>query len=84
MKNKKEKKDESLFCVMTKIVVGITALGGLLILKEIIDTYTINGESVARICKMSKESISDRIKLAVKEERYSDAAELKGILDGKK
>lgn len=46
--------------------------------------YRINGESIICIEKLCELDITERIKLAVKEERYLDAANLKKLLDSKK
>lgn len=43
--------------------------------------YRINGEDITEIEKLHELDISERIKLAVKEERYEDAMNLKKILD---
>lgn len=44
--------------------------------------YKINGENITDIEKLHKLDISERLKLAVKEERFEDAMNLKKILDG--
>lgn len=46
--------------------------------------YKINGEDISEIEKLQELDISDKIKLAVSEERYEDAANLKKILEQKK
>ena len=46
--------------------------------------YKINGEDITEIEKLHELDISERIKLAVKEERYEDAMNLKKILDDMK
>lgn len=46
--------------------------------------YKINGENITDIEKLHELDISERIKLAVKEERYEDAMNLKKILDNMK
>lgn len=43
--------------------------------------YKINGESITDIEKLHELDLSERIKLAAKEERYEDAMNLKKILD---
>lgn len=43
--------------------------------------YKINGENINDIEKLCRFDISERIKLAIKEERYEDAAKLKKHLD---
>jgi hypothetical protein len=43
--------------------------------------YKINGEEISHIEKLHALDITERIKLAVKEERYEDAANLKKLLD---
>lgn len=43
--------------------------------------YKINGEDIMEIEKLNQFDISERIALAVKEERYEDAMNLKKILD---
>lgn len=50
----------------------------------IIVDYKLNGENISDIEKLHALDISDRIKLAVAEERYEDAANLKKILEQKK
>ena len=45
--------------------------------------YKINGEEITNIEKLQALDISDRIKLAIREERYEDAAKFKKILDAK-
>lgn len=45
--------------------------------------YKINGENISDIEKLHKLDISERIKLAVKEERYEDAANLQKLLKSK-
>lgn len=50
----------------------------------IIVDYKLNGENISDIEKLHELDISDRIKLAVAEERYEDAANLKKILEQKK
>jgi hypothetical protein len=45
--------------------------------------YTINGENISDIQNLEVMDISERIKLAVAEERYEDAARLKRLLDSK-
>lgn len=50
----------------------------------IIVDYKLNGENISDIEKLHELDISDRIKLAVSEERYEDAANLKKILEQKK
>lgn len=46
--------------------------------------YKINGENITDIEKLHELDLSERIKLAVKEERYEDAMNLKKILDNMK
>lgn len=46
--------------------------------------FKINGEDISHIEKLHGLDITERIKLAVKEERYEDAAKLKKLLNGKK
>lgn len=46
--------------------------------------YKINGEDITDIEKLHELDLSERIKLAVKEDRYEDAMNLKKILDGMK
>ena len=46
--------------------------------------YKLNGENISDIEKLHELDISDRIKLAVEQERYEDAANLKKILEQKK
>jgi len=46
--------------------------------------YKINGEDVSNLEKLHELSITEKIQLAVKEERYLDAANLKKLLDEKK
>jgi hypothetical protein len=43
--------------------------------------YKINGENINNIKKMTCMDISERLNLAVAEERYEDAARLKRLLD---
>jgi hypothetical protein len=43
--------------------------------------YKINGEDITKLEKLHELDITERIKLAVDEERYEDAANLKKILD---
>lgn len=43
--------------------------------------YKINGESIMDIEKLAAIDITERIKLAIAEERYEDAANLKKLLD---
>ena len=50
----------------------------------IIVDYKLNGENISDIEKLHELDISDRIKLAVSEERYEDAANLKKILEQNK
>jgi len=50
----------------------------------IIVDYKLNGENISDIENLHELDISDRIKLAVAEERYEDAANLKNILEQKK
>lgn len=50
----------------------------------IVVDYKLNGENISDIEKLHELDISDRIKLAVSEERYEDAANLKKILEQKK
>lgn len=50
----------------------------------IVVDYKLNGENISDIEKLHELDISDRIKLAVEEERYEDAANLKKILEQKK
>lgn len=50
----------------------------------IVVDYKLNGENIRDIEKLHELDISDRIKLAVAEERYEDAANLKKILEQKK
>lgn len=45
--------------------------------------YKINGEDITAIEKLECMEISERIKLAVQEERYEDVANLKKILQEK-
>jgi len=45
--------------------------------------YKINGEDISDLEKLHELSITERIQLAVKEERYLDAANLKKLLDEK-
>lgn len=44
--------------------------------------YKINGENITDIEKLHELDITERLKLAVKEERFEDAMNLKKILDG--
>jgi len=46
--------------------------------------FKINGESIDDIEKLQAFDIKQRIKLAVKEERYEDASALKKLLESKK
>ena len=46
--------------------------------------FNINGENITDIEALTGLDITERLKLAVKEERYEDAAKLKKILDNKK
>jgi hypothetical protein len=46
--------------------------------------FKINGEDISDIEKLHELDITERIKLAVKEERYEDAAMLKKLLMNKK
>ena len=50
----------------------------------IVVDYKLNGENISDIEKLHELDISERIKLAVAEERYEDAANLKKILEQKK
>ncbi len=43
--------------------------------------FKINGEPLESIKQLAALDIKERIKLAVNEERYEDAAKLKGLLD---
>jgi hypothetical protein len=43
--------------------------------------FKINGENISDIEKLHGLDITERIKLAVKEERYEDAAKLKKLLN---
>lgn len=70
----------------------IIALGGIalgVVSKILLDSSGydlhnyINGESLFDLKNMSRQDITERLKLAVKEERYSDAAEFKKILESK-
>ena len=45
--------------------------------------FKINGENINDIEKLHKFDITERIKLAVKEERYEDACNLKKLLENK-
>lgn len=45
--------------------------------------FKINGEEISTIEKLNKLDITAKIELAVKEERYLDAAKLKKLLDSK-
>lgn len=45
--------------------------------------YKINGENIDDIEKLHGLDISARLELAIKEERYEDAAQLKKLLDKK-
>lgn len=45
--------------------------------------YKINGENITDIEKLHEMDISERIKLAVKEERYEDASKLHKLLKSK-
>lgn len=45
--------------------------------------FKINGEDISTLKKLEGMDISERIKLAVKEERYEDAAKLKKLLEHK-
>lgn len=45
--------------------------------------FRINGEDISNIEKLSKLDITQRLKLAVKEERYEDAAQFKKLLENK-
>lgn len=51
--------------------------------KGFICDYKINGERIEDIEKLCQMDISDRIALAVTEERYEDAARLKKLLTQK-
>jgi hypothetical protein len=46
--------------------------------------YKINGESLENILKLPLASIDEKIKLAILEERYEDAAALKKLKDSTK
>jgi hypothetical protein len=46
--------------------------------------YKINGEDITEIQKLDSPDIAERIQLAVKEERYEDAAKLKQLLENNK
>jgi hypothetical protein len=46
--------------------------------------YKINGEPIAQIIGLNEPDIAERLKLAVFEERFEDAAKLKKLLDQKK
>lgn len=46
--------------------------------------YKINGELITDIEKLHGLDISEKLKLAIKEERYEDAAMLKRLLNKKK
>lgn len=46
--------------------------------------YKINGELITDIEKLHGLDISEKLKLAIKEERYEDAAMLKKLLNKKK
>lgn len=45
--------------------------------------FKINGEDVSDLEKLHKLDITERIKLAVQEERYEDAANLKKLIENK-
>jgi hypothetical protein len=45
--------------------------------------YRINGERIEDIHRLDAPSLKERIQLAVKDERYEDAARLKKLLDSK-
>lgn len=45
--------------------------------------FKINGEDISQLEKLHKMDISERIRLAIQEERYEDAAKLKKLLDSK-
>ena len=46
--------------------------------------FKINGEDIGDIEKMHSLDISERLELAVKEQRFEDAAKLKKLLDSNK
>lgn len=61
------------------------ALLGKALLKEggcVVD-FKINGEDISDIEKLHKLDITEKIELAIREERYEDAGKLKKLLDKK-
>lgn len=64
------------------LIVGIFAKA-LLKMGDCEVDFKINGEEISAIEKLQGLDITERIQLAVKEERYEDAANLKKILDRK-
>jgi len=67
------------------IGLAFSLIGQALLKSQGIETnFKINGEDIEDIEKLMAMDISDRIALAVKEERYEDAFKLKQLLDKKK
>jgi hypothetical protein len=62
-----------------------TGLASKAMLQEtgLIVDYKINGEDISEIEKLHELDISERLQLAVTEERYDDAANLKKIIEAK-
>ena len=86
MKNKneiKKKKDYSLIADIIELTLVFTAVGAILVLGDALESIKINGESISKLRKLSTESLQTRIKLAVSEERYTDAGAFNEILKAK-